>query len=150
MPSSFASRKTKRLRKRRTWRFGRLAKATYSVDACASLSRVCVYFRACSIGTASADDARMSETPVPETLETIAAKIDALSKSVDQRFEETRAQLGVKIEAVDAKVVKVYDEVIAMREESKRNATEHKTFTKRLDNHDVRILALENPDPAKS
>jgi hypothetical protein len=96
----------------------------------------------------------MSENPVPETLETIAAKIDALSKSndvrfarVDQQFAETRAQLGVKIEAVETKVVQVYDEVIAMREGSKRNATEHKTFTKQLDSHDLRILALEKPGP---
>jgi RNA processing factor Prp31 len=86
---------------------------------------------------------------VPETLETIAAKIDALSKSVDRRFEESWAQLGVKIEAVETKVTQVYDEVIAMRKESKRNATEHKTFTKRLDNHDLRILALEKPGPPK-
>ena len=80
----------------------------------------------------SADDVRMSEKPVPETLETIAAKIDALSTSNDERFakvgeqfEETRAQLGVKIEAVDTKVKQVYDAVIAMREQTKRNATEH-------------------------
>jgi hypothetical protein len=58
----------------------------------------------------------MSETPVPETLETIAAKIDALAKSNDQRFAtvdqqlaETRAHLGVKIEALDTKVVQIYD-----------------------------------------
>jgi len=64
----------------------------------------------------------MSEEPVPETLETIATKLDALSKSIDQRFEETKAQLGVKIEAVESKVDKVYDEVIAMRAETRRNA----------------------------
>jgi hypothetical protein len=87
----------------------------------------------------------MTEKPMPETLETIAAKIEALSKSIDRRFEESGAQLGVKIEAVDAKVVKVYDELIAMRDKSKRNAAEHKTFTKRLDNHDFRLLALEKP-----
>ncbi len=99
----------------------------------------------------------MSEKPVPETLETIAAKIDALSKSnderfakVDEQFDETRAQVGVKIEAVEAKVTQVYDAVIAMREEAKRNAAEHKTFTKRLNDHDVRILALEKPGPPKS
>jgi archaellum component FlaC len=134
----------------------------------------------------------MSEKPVPETLETIAAKIDALSKSnddrfgtidqrfdtidqrfdtidqrfgtidqrlgkidqrfgkIDQRVDELKAQLGVKIEAVESKVDKVYDEVIAMRAETKRNAKEHKAFTKRLDNHDPRILALEKPGPAKS
>jgi outer membrane murein-binding lipoprotein Lpp len=59
----------------------------------------------------------MSDTPVPETFETLAAKIDTLSKSIDQRFEETKSQLGVKIEAVESKVDKVYDEVIAMRAE---------------------------------
>jgi hypothetical protein len=41
--------------------------------------------------------------------------------------------------------VQVYDAVIAMRDDAKRNATEHKTFTKRLDNHDGRLLALEKP-----
>jgi len=70
----------------------------------------------------SADDAKMSENPMPETLETIAARIDALSKSNDRRFDEVQAQLGVKIEAVETKVVQVYDEVIAMRQEAKRNA----------------------------
>ncbi len=49
----------------------------------------------------------MSENPVPETLETIAVKIDALSKSIDRRFEQSGAQLGVKIEAVETKVVQV-------------------------------------------
>ena len=28
-------------------------------------------------------------------------------------------------------------------EEAKRNATDHNTFTKRLDNHDVRLLAID-------
>jgi hypothetical protein len=92
----------------------------------------------------------MSEKPVPETLETIAAKIDALSRLTDRRFEETRSQLGVKIEAVDTKVGQVYDAVIAIREEANRNAREHKRFTKRLDNHAVRLLALEKPGPPKS
>lgn len=78
-----------------------------------------------------------------------------MSKSNDERFVtndqqmvEMKAHLG-KIEAVDAKVVKVYDAVIAMREEAKRNATEHRTFTKRLDNHDVPLLALEKPGTPK-
>jgi len=105
----------------------------------------------------------MSDEAVPETLETIAAKITALSKSiddqfgtvddrfgkVDERFAETRAQLGVKIEAVDARVSLVYDVLIAMRKESEQNAREHETFTKRLDKHDTRILALEKPGPSK-
>jgi hypothetical protein len=114
----------------------------------------------------SADDVKMSENPVPETLESIAARIEALNQrfdgvdqrftTVDQRFTtvdqqmvEMKAHLGIKIEAVDVKVAKVFDEVIAMREEAKRNAKEHRTFTKRLDDHDVRILALEKPAPPK-
>jgi hypothetical protein len=125
----------------------------------------------------SADDVKMSENPVPETLETIAAKIDALGRSMAERFDgvdqrfvgvddrlttaegvfktidqqmvEMKAQLGVKIEAVETKVTQVYDVVIAMRAESKRNAADHNTFTTRLDKHDLRILALEKPGPSK-
>lgn len=47
---------------------------------------------------------------MPETLETIAAKIEALNKrfaTVDQQFDETRAQLGVEIEAVETKGTQV-------------------------------------------
>src|SRR4051812_28402870 len=97
----------------------------------------------------------MSDNPVPETLETIAAKIDALTDrftridqqfadtqtqigvvnnrfpGIDQQLAEMRAQLGVKIEALETKVMQVYDEVIAMREGSQR-ASEHKGFAKRL------------------
>jgi len=40
--------------------------------------------------------------------------------------------------------------VIAIRAETKRNAKEHEAFTTRLDSHDLRILALEKPGPAKS
>ena len=68
----------------------------------------------------------MTGRPMPETLETNAAKLDGLSKSIDTRFDtvdgqfaETWAQLGVKIEAVDTKITQVYDELIAMRGDSK-------------------------------
>ena len=184
MPSSLCQRKTKRLRKRRTFVLGRLAEAAYVAATRDALTNIHRELAAASIGMSSADGVKMTDNPVPETLETIAAKIDALSKSnderfarvdqqfaetgskiealsksndrrfgtidqrfakVDQQFDETRAQIGVKIEAVETKVVQVYDAVIAMREETERNATEHKTFTKRLDNHDVRLLALEKP-----
>ena len=43
----------------------------------------------------------MSDEPVPETLETIAAKLGALTKSMEDKFAETRSHLGIKIEAVD-------------------------------------------------
>jgi len=92
----------------------------------------------------------MADTPVPETLETIAEKITALRTSMDQRFEETNAQLGVKIEAVDAKVTLVFDAVISLRQLADTNTRDHQRFTERLDNHDVRILALESSKPGKS
>jgi hypothetical protein len=112
---------------------------------------------------ASADDGRMADTPVPETLETIAAKITALTKSVDQQFAtvgqqfksidqqfaDMNAQLGVKIEAVDAKVTLVFDAVISLRRLADTNTNDHERLTERLDDHDVRILALESSKPAK-
>ena len=94
------------------------------------------------------------EKPMPETLETIADKIVALGKSIDERFAkvdqqfaETRAQVGVKIEAVDEKVTRVYDAVIAVEGHKQSNDKAHVRFNKRLDDHDVRILALEPAKP---
>lgn len=84
-----------------------------------------------------------NETPVPETLETIAQKITALGKSIDQQLAEVKAQLGVKIEAVEEKVNRVYDVVIAQREINTANMKAHEGFTARLENHEIRILALE-------
>ena len=69
------------------------------------------------------------ENSVPETLESIAAKLGELAKrfdAVDDRFgkiesritkeiAETRSQLGVKIEAVHSDVKLVYDEVVRGR-----------------------------------
>jgi DNA anti-recombination protein RmuC len=126
----------------------------------------------------------MSDSPVPETLETIAARIEALSAKmhqqfakvdqqfvkvderfvnvdqqlakvdqqftkIDQQFAETRAQLGVKIEAVDSRVRLVYDAVLALQGHAETNVADHKRFTERLDKHDVRILALESRRRAK-
>ena len=91
----------------------------------------------------------MADTPVPESLETIAEKITTLGQSMDQRLEETKAHLGVKIEAVDAKITLVFDAVISLRTLADTNAKDHQRFTERLDNHDIRILALESPKPAK-
>ena len=105
----------------------------------------------------------MDDRPVPETLETIAAKITALRTSMDQRFatvdqrfanvdkqlDETKAQLGVKIEAVGADVTLVFDALVSLQKLADTNTKEHRRFTERLDNHDVRILALEPSKPPK-
>ena len=111
------------------------------------------------------------DKPVPETLETIAEKISALGKSiearfeqvdkrfeqvdtrfeqidrrfeqVDTRFDELKGQLRTEIETVDARVKLVYEVVVAQTAKNTTIDAEHATLHRRLDNHDVRILALE-------
>jgi hypothetical protein len=89
------------------------------------------------------------EKRMPESLESIAQKISALGHSIDERFAKVdqqfadmKAQLGVKIEAVDANVDLVYDAVIALQQHVAANATDHERFTATLDNHELRLLAL--------
>ena len=85
-------------------------------------------------------------------MDTRFAKVDTQFANTDARITkeiaEAKAHLGVKIDAVDEKIIRVYDEVIAQREYPKRNEIEHAAFTKRLDDHDLRILALEPKKPA--
>ena len=82
-----------------------------------------------------------------ETLETIAGKIAALSEAidarfdkVDQRFVETKAQLGVKISLV-------YDAVLAQQGHTAVTQAAHDALKNRVADHDVRLLALESRKP---
>ena len=50
----------------------------------------------------------------------------------------------------DANVTLVFDAVISLRQLADTNTRDHQRFSERLDNHDVRILALESSKPAKS
>ena len=61
--------------------------------------------------------------------------IDFRFKTIDQQFAETRAQLGMQLEALDHKIGLIYDVVIAQQ------------FKSRLDDHEVRLLALESQKP---
>lgn len=47
------------------------------------------------------------------------------------------------------KVDLVYEAVIALQDHTAVNAKDHERFTARLENHDIRILALEPAKPAK-
>ena len=100
----------------------------------------------------------MSDTRMPETLESLAAKITALSDvvkagfadietAIDGKIDEARAQLGVKIEAVDARVTQVYDAVTALGSHHKQNLKDHERLDKTLEQHDMRLLALEHRAP---
>jgi hypothetical protein len=67
------------------------------------------------------------DNPVPETLETIAARLSKLTKrfdAVDARFDtfesrittglaDTRSELETKIDALHADVKRLYDELVA-------------------------------------
>jgi hypothetical protein len=97
----------------------------------------------------------MEKTPMPETIDTIAANLSTLSKTIDARFAtvdqqlaDMKAQLGMKIEAVDDRVRLVYDAVIAQQAHTAANELAHATFTNRLEDHEVRILGLEPRKPS--
>ena len=123
------------------------------------------------------DDGSMSDTPMPVTLETIASSLTELKRSMDEQFKRVderfkrvdeqfqhvdkrfdqaekdratlKSQLEIKIEAVEAELHLVYDEVIGTRSEVRAIRSEHATFTQLFDNHEVRIQALESKKPAK-
>jgi len=83
-------------------------------------------------------------------------RVDEQFRRVDERFteadqdrKELKSQLLVRVEAVEAKVDLVYDEVIGTRKEVRAIRSEHATFTQLVDNHEIRIRALESKKPAK-
>jgi septal ring factor EnvC (AmiA/AmiB activator) len=75
------------------------------------------------------------------------AKVDQQFAKVDQQFADVKTHLEMKIEAVRAEVHLVYDVVIAQQGRNEANDRAHEGFTKRLEDHEVRILALEPPKP---
>src|SRR5688572_1440361 len=97
---------------------------------------------------------RMSdEKPVPETLETIAASIRELRQSmdsqfgaVDKRFDEVKAQLRTEIEAVRGDVRIVAEGLAAQTALLTRMDTDRERLAGRVENHDLRILALERTE----
>ena len=99
-----------------------------------------------------------------ETLETIGTKLDALgakldvfSTSVDKRFEqvdtrfeqvdtrfdELKSELATRIEAVDAKVDLVVEGFGNLLKKNASNSASHARFEARVDNHELRLVALE-------
>ena len=90
------------------------------------------------------------EKPVPETLETIAASIRDLRKSMDTQLDEVKTQLRTEIESVRGDVRLVAEAVAAQTVHLQRHARAHKGFKKRLDGHDTRILALERRGPGQT
>ena len=71
-------------------------------------------------------------------------RFTSFEASIERKLDEVRSQLGVKIEAVDARVTQVYDAVIALGAHGEQNRKDHKRIDEKLEDHDVRILALEH------
>src|SRR5207247_11366246 len=70
-------------------------------------------------------------------------QVDARVAWIDVRFDELKAQLRAEIETVDGRVKLVYDGVIAQRADNQANAAAHQESAKRLDDHDLRLVAIE-------
>jgi hypothetical protein len=113
------------------------------------------------------DDATLTaprKNAMPETLDTLGTKLDTLGEKldalgvsvdqrfaqvdqrfaqVDQRFDELKAELGTRIEAVDAKVDLVLEGFDNLLKKDAANAVAHARMDARLDNHELRLTALE-------
>ena len=87
-------------------------------------------------------DGRLNK--VEERLDQADDRFTSLEASIDRKLDEMRSQLGVKIEAVDTRVTQVYDAVIALGAHGEQNRKDHKRIDEKLEDHDVRILALEH------
>jgi hypothetical protein len=88
---------------------------------------------------------------MPETLDTLAEKIVALTRSIDKRFEtvdkrfdEVKAELRMQIEAVDTKVGLVLEKVTDLVARDARHSAVHVRHEQVLDKHELRLIALES------
>jgi len=93
-----------------------------------------------------ADDTRM-----PATIATIAEQLTTLGRRMDERFVEIETKIGgvetnlrVLIEAVNDKVQIAYEAIVSLRDDTSANTRDHAKFEKRLENHSLRLLALES------
>ncbi len=72
------------------------------------------------------------------------AKMEDRFGSIDQQLADLKAHLSVKIEAVDHKVGLAYEAIVAGRDKVDEIAVTDASMKSRLDNHEVRIMALES------
>jgi len=92
-----------------------------------------------------------------ETLDTLGGKIDALTKrfdgvdkrldGVDKRLDQVQSTLGVKIDAVEALAKLAVERLDDVLKKDVGNSLAHARLDARIDDHDLRILALEGRQP---
>ena|SRR5678816_673676 len=90
-------------------------------------------------------DARFES--VDARFESVDEQFKKLDQRIDQRADEVKSHLEIKIEAVQDTVNLVYDAVLSHQQQFGANEQAHGTFTRRLDAHDLRILRLESRKP---
>jgi len=91
------------------------------------------------------------DTQMPATIATIAEQLTTLGRRMDERFAEIETKIGgvetnlrVLIEAVNDKVQIAYEAIVSLRDDTSANTRDHAKFEKRLENHSLRLLALES------
>ena len=83
-----------------------------------------------------------------ETLETLSHKIDVLTEyvvSLPTRLDELKSGLQTQIEAVDTKVSLVLEKVDHLIKRDIYHSVVHARFDQRLEDHELRLIALESP-----
>jgi archaellum component FlaC len=69
--------------------------------------------------------------------------VDKGFKGLNQRIDDVRSELKTQIEAVDAKVGLVLEKVEGLIARDVRHSAVHVGFELQLENHDLRLTALE-------
>ena len=82
-------------------------------------------------------DARVSD------MDARLSQVDARIAQADQRVDEQGSSLRTLIEAVDSKVGLVLEKVTHLMQRDIHNTAGHARFETRLDNHELRLIALE-------
>ena len=88
---------------------------------------------------------------VDKRFDAVDKRFDAVDKrfgAVDRRFDEVKAQLRTEIESVRGDVRIVAERLAAQTTLLTRIDADHLRVAKRVENHDLRILALEPKKPA--
>ncbi|MGE5242649.1 MAG: hypothetical protein ACM3SQ_00290 [Betaproteobacteria bacterium] len=70
-------------------------------------------------------------------------QVDKRFEQVDRRLDEVKAHLRIEIEALGTRLTAAFDGVIAAVQYEAANRAAHAAFEKRLDDHDLRLTALE-------
>ena len=83
---------------------------------------------------------------VDRRFDAVDRRFDAVDRrfdAVDQRFDEVKSELRTHIEAVDAKVGLVLEKVDDLIKRDARHSVKHAQYELHLDNHELRLIALE-------